>query len=122
MRVRDLRKAQKLTQHQLADRAGVSQSTVSRIEKHGDTKIGEVYQVARALGTTLTALIAEVSPAPNLDLLLSADPGLRGAVIHLAENIRFTPTGELRMITRSIETFAEYIENDARNRNDYPPP
>ncbi|MGC2939423.1 MAG: helix-turn-helix domain-containing protein [Brevibacterium sp.] len=55
-RLKELRSTAGLTQHELADRIGVSQRQVSKIE-HGDlenTKIGTVRRYLEAVGGNLT--------------------------------------------------------------------
>ncbi len=52
--IRKNRKQKRMTQHQLADRAGVSRATVQKIEK-GDmgTSMGQVFEVAVIAGVRL---------------------------------------------------------------------
>lgn len=47
------RKAQGLTQEELAQRAGTSRVTVGRVESGFDPKLATVYELARALGLEL---------------------------------------------------------------------
>jgi len=57
-RVRRQRARRKLTQQALAERAGVSQSTVSRIEQGYVSSIDSLSRVADALGVSIRSLIA----------------------------------------------------------------
>lgn len=47
------RKAQRLSQQELADRAGTSRMTVVRVEAAQDPRLSTVYELARALGLEL---------------------------------------------------------------------
>lgn len=59
-RIRERRRELGLTQESLAERAGVSTETVGRLEQAvGAPTLDTVYKVAKALGTTGSALIAE---------------------------------------------------------------
>jgi len=50
--LRRLRDARALTQEELAERAGVSRTTVMRAERGQDIRQSSVRKLARALGTT----------------------------------------------------------------------
>jgi transcriptional regulator with XRE-family HTH domain len=59
-RLKRLREEQALTQAELAERAGVSISTVSRLEQTSlPVRAGTVRRLARALGVQSTALARE---------------------------------------------------------------
>ncbi len=53
LRLAELRKAQKTTQAQLAERLHVSQSNVAQMEGRGDIQLSALIQYAHALGATL---------------------------------------------------------------------
>ena len=59
-RVRRLREEQALTQAELAERSGVSLSTVSRLEQTSwPVRAGTIRKLAKALGVSPTALTRE---------------------------------------------------------------
>lgn len=70
------RKLQSLTAEQVADRAGVSRSTLSKLE-HGDlgVSLGVVFEVLRALGQ-LDAVAAAADPLNSDVGRLRAEQGL----------------------------------------------
>lgn len=55
------RKAQGLTQDELASLAGANRMTVSRVEAGFDPKLSTVYELARALGLELTLVPKELA-------------------------------------------------------------
>ena len=60
--VRARRRALGLTQHELAEAAGLTQQAVSYIERGaGVPRVTTMLRLARVLGTTLEALVAEES-------------------------------------------------------------
>ncbi len=57
-RIISLRKAQKMTQAQLAERAGLDRSFVSEIENgHKNISVSTLGKIAKALDTTMSALL-----------------------------------------------------------------
>jgi transcriptional regulator with XRE-family HTH domain len=66
--LRRLRTAAGLTQMELADRAGINFTAVSRLERGDrDPRLSTVARVARALGVSVAALVQDVGweePAP----------------------------------------------------------
>ena len=67
-RVRDLRKARGLTLEQLAERSGVSRSTVSLIERQETSPTAAVLnKLADAFGLSLPALFAGEAPQPEAE-------------------------------------------------------
>lgn len=56
-RLADIRAAQGLTQVEVADRMGISQSDVSKIERRTDVRVGTLARYARALGGRLRLAI-----------------------------------------------------------------
>ncbi|NJL30361.1 MAG: XRE family transcriptional regulator [Phycisphaerales bacterium] len=52
--VAQLRRSANLTQKQLAQRMGMSQPTLARIEKQGDIKLTTLHRIITGLGGTLT--------------------------------------------------------------------
>ncbi len=61
-RARELRKARRITQIELADRAGIGRSTVQRFENSGDIGVEAMVRIAFALGVPDT--FDELFPAP----------------------------------------------------------
>jgi transcriptional regulator with XRE-family HTH domain len=116
-RVKALRKAQQLEQEDLAELAGISQATISRMEVgRSDPKIGDVYKVAIALGTTLADLVTEAGPDADLEALLAVDPELRGVIVRVARALPGMPADQRRILARAIEAFYQEPESGARNR------
>jgi transcriptional regulator with XRE-family HTH domain len=60
MRVRHLRKEQRLTQRALAAKAGLTVDAVVRLENGRDVFLSTIEKIAEALGTTLYALYAPI--------------------------------------------------------------
>jgi DNA-binding XRE family transcriptional regulator len=78
MTLRDLRKARKLTQVRMAKALGVTQDSVSRLEKRSDLLLSTLRKTVRAMGGNLSLVaefpdrapvvlsgIAEDNPAPK---------------------------------------------------------
>lgn len=64
-RVRAHRKARKLTQQQLADRAGLSRPTLSNLERGHDVSLDSFLSVLRALDLLGALDAAVLAPAPS---------------------------------------------------------
>lgn len=80
-RIRSLRKQLRLTQDELAQRVGLTRTSITNIENGNQTvPVHLVYELCKALGTTPTALLPD--PA---ELLRSDD---------IVQNVAF-PTGDL---------------------------
>lgn len=104
--IAELRKAKGWTQERLAGLAGVSHSTISRLERGGTKAPREVElgRIADALGTTVEALThgAMTRPMPSMD-----DP--------LLERLRRTfPPGDADVLTDWLEETADYAPEDKR--------
>jgi transcriptional regulator with XRE-family HTH domain len=63
--LKEARHAAGLTQVELADRLGVSQSEIARLEKHGANP--RLDTLVRAIAATGHELTAEVGPSPGID-------------------------------------------------------
>ena len=66
LRIRKIRRQNKLTQPQLAEKIGVHETTIRRWEKEVDTgpSVTEIQKIADALGTSVSYLIGDTdSPA-----------------------------------------------------------
>jgi DNA-binding XRE family transcriptional regulator len=72
MTMRELRKARKITQVQLARKLGVKQEQVSRSEKRADVHLSTLKRSVEAMGGTLT-LIAEFPNGAPVKLTGFAD-------------------------------------------------
>lgn len=72
MTMRELRKARKLTQVQLAKKLGVKQEQISRSEKRADIHLSTLKRSVEAMGGTLT-LIAEFPNGHSVKLTGFAD-------------------------------------------------
>lgn len=64
-RVRELRRAQKLTQKDLAQRMGVTDAAISQWEKNGGIAVTRLPQLAKILKTTADDLIGRHQPSPE---------------------------------------------------------
>jgi len=62
--VRDLRRTAGLSQEELADRAGLSVSTVRKLEQGGSARVETLHVLARALGVETSALFGSEAPKP----------------------------------------------------------
>lgn len=83
-RLLSARKAKKMTQQQLATKAGVTQTTISDIERGRNLSSTELPSLAKALGITVDELLAgkKLEQSENGLLLDNAEPGprIRGMV------------------------------------------
>jgi DNA-binding XRE family transcriptional regulator len=79
MTLRELRKARKLTQVRLAKALGITQDSVSRIEKRSDLLLSTLRKTVKAMGGNLS-LIAEFPDRPPVVLsgISEDNPGARG--------------------------------------------
>ena len=103
-RIRTIRRARRLTLRELADRAGVTESFLSQVEREVATpSIATVRKVARALDLTIAELFAEEPPSGRVvrreDRRRITYPGL-GAV---DEFLTAGVTGRLQVIISTIE-------------------
>src|SRR5579871_1369756 len=73
MTLRELRKARKLTQVRVAKALGVTQDTVSRIEKRSDLLLSTLRKTVRAMGGNLS-LVAEFPDRAPVVLSGIAEP------------------------------------------------
>jgi transcriptional regulator with XRE-family HTH domain len=92
--LRDARRTAGLTQAQLAERLGVSQSEIARLEKRGaNPRLGTLLEAIRAAGFTLEA---RVKPR-------------RGTVDEtmIAANLRLTPAERLAHFTAAYNSIRE---------------
>jgi transcriptional regulator with XRE-family HTH domain len=78
--LRDERKRSALTQAQLAARAGMPQSVVSRLERGGrEPRLSTMVRLAQALGIT-TAELVERALLPRESAQNDGSPGGRGSL------------------------------------------
>jgi DNA-binding XRE family transcriptional regulator len=80
MTLRELRKARKLTQVRMAKALGVTQDSVSRIEKRSDLLLSTLRKTVKAMGGNLS-LIAEFPDRPPVVLsgIAEDNPSLKSA-------------------------------------------
>ena len=64
-RIREIRKARGMRQHELAKRAGLSQTTISDLERGRNVSSTELPQLARALGVAVEELIHGKGVSPE---------------------------------------------------------
>jgi transcriptional regulator with XRE-family HTH domain len=88
-----LREAQDLTQAALAEKAGINQEDISRIERFvtQDPSVSIVHAVANSLGCTVEELMAETTGESPVDAFFDSDLGRR---LNLKEN-------EKRLLSRT---------------------
>jgi DNA-binding XRE family transcriptional regulator len=67
MTLQDLRKARSLTQERMAERLGIGQDSVSRLEKRSDLLLSTLRGYVAAMGGNLR-LIVEFPDRPSVDL------------------------------------------------------
>ena len=77
MTLRELRRARKLTQVRVARTLGVTQDSVSRLEKRSDLLLSTLRKTVEAMGGTLS-LVAEFPDRPPVLLSGIADDETRG--------------------------------------------
>jgi DNA-binding XRE family transcriptional regulator len=73
MSLRDLRKARKLTQARVAKTLGITQDSVSRLEKRSDFLLSTLRKTVKAMGGDVRILAQFPDRAPVLLLELSGD-------------------------------------------------
>ena len=103
-RIRTIRRARGQTLRQLADRAGVTESFLSQVEREvASPSIATVQRVARALDLSIAELFAEEPPSGRVvrraDRRRVAYPGLKAVDEFLTSNV----AGRLQVIMSSIE-------------------
>jgi transcriptional regulator with XRE-family HTH domain len=86
MTLRDLRKAQQLTQERLAKELGVKQDSVSRLEHRADMLLSTMTNYVEAMGGTLR-LVAEFPNRPPYTVKLG-DLDNGSEIAELAESTR----------------------------------
>lgn len=81
MTLRELRKARKLTQVRMAKALGVTQDSVSRLEKRSDLLLSTLRKTVKAMGGNLS-LVAEFPDRPPVVLsgIAEDDPPLKSTV------------------------------------------
>jgi len=95
LRIKELRKARGLTQRELADMAGLSQSYLTELENEKKTiNVNRMSAIARALGVAPKDLIVGEEKSPHAKLIalfepLSADQ--QEVVLRLMETIVSRP-------------------------------
>ena len=77
MTLRQLRKARKLTQARMAKRLGITQDSVSRLEKRSDLLLSTLRKTVEAMGGDLS-LVAKFPDRPPVVLSGIAGDGRRG--------------------------------------------
>ena len=73
MSLRDLRKARKLTQARVAKRLGITQDSVSRLEKRSDLLLSTLRKTVRAMGGDVRIIAEFPNRAPIVLIELSKD-------------------------------------------------
>jgi transcriptional regulator with XRE-family HTH domain len=92
MSLRDLRKARKLTQARVAKALGITQDSVSRLEKRSDLLVSTLRKTVRALGGDLRIIAEFLDRAPVLLAELSSDdPPRKSRRNHTNGRARYTP-------------------------------
>jgi len=79
MSLRDLRKARKLTQARVAKALGITQDSVSRLEKRSDLLLSTLRKTVRAMGGDVRIIAEFPNRAPVLLAELSKDDPPRKA-------------------------------------------
>lgn len=108
-RLRDARFEAGLDQDELAERAGLSRSTISRLENEAIPRPAwpDLEKLARALGVTVSHLTGE-PPRPPAELDgLAADGALWSELVDLAGVIERTPEAERRILAGILRAFRE---------------
>jgi transcriptional regulator with XRE-family HTH domain len=101
--LKEARAASGLTQAQLADRLGVSQSEIARLEKPGaNPRLGTLLNAIRAAGHTLNAELKPQRPVVDETMI--------------AANLRLTPAERLAHFTAAYNSIRE-LAPTRRNRD-----
>jgi transcriptional regulator with XRE-family HTH domain len=79
MSLRDLRKARKLTQARVAKELGITQDSVSRLEKRSDLLLSTLRKTVRALGGDMRIIAEFPDRAPILLIDISPERAPRKA-------------------------------------------
>jgi DNA-binding XRE family transcriptional regulator len=77
MTLRELRRARKLTQVRMAKKLGITQDSVSRLEKRSDLLLSTLRKAVKAMGGNLS-LVAEFPDRPPVVLSGIAEDGGNG--------------------------------------------
>ncbi len=94
-RIRTLRNDLRLTQHELAERAGTSATYLGQVERGTrDAGIGVLDRIAHALGIPLSALVGR-QPDSLPETLASLTPSARRIVLGLARDLARHEAGAL---------------------------
>ncbi len=107
--IRKYRRVSGLSQEQLAHEAGLSLSTVRKVEQGGDARVETLHMLARALGVTTSALFATEAPKPvvgdeaNLRYLAELRRALMPPIGLVAPLTEPGEAGELSAMRREIE-------------------
>jgi DNA-binding Xre family transcriptional regulator len=67
VRLAELRQARGLTQTELAERAGLAQANLSRVENQDDMKLGTLQKIVTAMGASLS-IVAKFPDGSNWEL------------------------------------------------------
>lgn len=102
-RIANLRKAQAITQVQLAETLGVSQQAMNSFEKgRRRVPVSALPAIARALGESVESLINEPSPAPVK--VASKKRGPAPKIQRQMERVSTLPKAEQRVVMRLIDS------------------
>lgn len=73
--IRSWRTSRGLSRAALAEKVGISETTMGRIEREGPVDVGDTWKLASALGIGFAALVRRAEQRRELDVLAVADPG-----------------------------------------------
>jgi len=116
-RIREIRKARGLRQHELAKRAGLSQTTISDLERGRNVSSTELPQLARALGVAVEELVQGKGVKPE------SESHLRDSLLAIWDQL--TPhqrTDELRRLENLAKANQEIARHLAYLHLDRPVP
>lgn len=94
MTLRELRKARKLTQVRMAKQLGITQDSVSRLEKRSDLLLSTLRKTVEAMGGSLS-LVAEFPDRPPVVLSGIAGDDAPAGLKPISANLRFGAAGPL---------------------------